>query len=103
MSEKIKCEGPKLSASQLPQGDILEAGTAAEFETGSWRSDKPVWNQQKCIQCMICWTACPDSSIAIKEGKVVGIDYMHCKGCGICSVECPVKPVKAILMEKEKK
>ncbi len=99
----MKCEGPKRSASELPKGDILDPGTAAEFETGSWRSEKPVWNSEKCIQCMFCWVACPDASILIKDGKVAGIDYEHCKGCGICSSECPVKPVKAILMEKEKK
>jgi pyruvate ferredoxin oxidoreductase delta subunit len=103
MSEKTTREGTKLSASQLPQGDILECGTAESFETGSWRSEKPVWNKDTCINCMFCWMACPDSSIVVKEAKMTGIDYVHCKGCGICAVECPVKPVKAIIMEKEKK
>ena len=88
---------------ELPEGDILEPGTAEMFKTGSWRSEKPVWNKEKCINCLICWISCPDSSIMVKEGKMTGIDYDHCKGCGICSRECPVKPVKAILMEQEKK
>jgi pyruvate ferredoxin oxidoreductase delta subunit len=38
---------------------------------------------------MICWVFCPDSSILVKEEKMVGIDYDHCKGCGICAHECP--------------
>jgi pyruvate ferredoxin oxidoreductase delta subunit len=88
---------------ELPEGDILDPGTAEKFKTGSWRSEKPVWSKEKCINCLICWISCPDSSIIVKDGKMTGIDYDHCKGCGICSRECPVKPVKAILMEAEKK
>jgi pyruvate ferredoxin oxidoreductase delta subunit len=34
--------------------------------------------------------ACPDSSIMLnEEGKVTGIDYDHCKGCGVCTNVCP--------------
>jgi pyruvate ferredoxin oxidoreductase delta subunit len=93
----------KLSAKELPLGDVLDAGTACQFITGGWRSERPVWNKEKCIQCMLCWVSCPDSSIEVTDGKVSGIDLEHCKGCGICAKECPVKPVKAILMEAEKK
>ena len=25
----------------------------------------------------------------VDDGKLVGIDYHHCKGCGICAQECP--------------
>ncbi|MFP4200641.1 MAG: 4Fe-4S binding protein [Clostridia bacterium] len=42
------------------------------------------------MQCRLCWIYCPDSAIMTNEdGEVVGIDYDHCKGCGICAVECP--------------
>jgi pyruvate ferredoxin oxidoreductase delta subunit len=44
--------------------------------------------------------ACPDSSVRLSEGKVTGIDYEHCKGCGICAFECPTDP-KAIEMKLE--
>jgi pyruvate ferredoxin oxidoreductase delta subunit len=40
---------------------------------------------------MICWVYCPDSAVIVKDGKVQGFDYDHCKGCGICAHECPVK------------
>lgn len=98
----MKCEARKLTAKELPVGDILEAGTAVEFQTGSWRSNRPVWDAKKCINCLACWISCPDSAIMLKDGKVTGINYDHCKGCGICAAECP-KKITAITMEVEKK
>jgi len=68
---------------------IPEAGNSELYETGSWRTFRPVIDFEKCIQCLYCFIYCPDSSIRLEEGKVVGIDYKHCKGCGICSSECP--------------
>lgn len=88
----------------LPEGDVLGAGTAAQFHTGGWRSERPIFCEANCIQCYLCWIVCPDSSVIIKDGKVTGFNYNHCKGCGICDHECPTKPGKrAITMEKEKK
>ena len=77
---------------ELPIGGIVERpGTALDFHTGDWRSRRPVWHEEKCIQCLLCWAFCPDSSILVKEGRVVGIDLSYCKGCGICARECPPK------------
>ncbi|MGQ9465172.1 MAG: 4Fe-4S binding protein [bacterium] len=87
---------------ELPIGLSLKSGTSQEFETGDWRSDKPVWDEKKCTHCLICWIYCPDSAIIIKDGKVQGIDYRYCKGCGICAEECPPK-IKAITMIREEK
>ncbi len=88
----------------LRHGDVLEAGTAEKFETGDWRSSRPIFHKDRCIDCKLCWAYCPDMAILLDENKkVCGIDYKHCKGCGICSFECPVKPDKAITMEKEVK
>ena len=86
----------KLGWKELPEGDILEAGTAKNFKTGDWRSMRAVFHPEKCIQCFICWVNCPDSSIIIKDGKVIGIDLDHCKGCGICAQECPQKAIKMV-------
>lgn len=101
----MKKEVPKQAGwKQLPEGDVLAAATAAEFKTGDWRSERPIFHSENCIQCFICWIVCPDSSVVIKDGKVTGFDYDHCKGCGICNHECPTKPEKrAITMEGEKK
>jgi pyruvate ferredoxin oxidoreductase delta subunit len=90
---------------EIPKGDILAAGTAEAFETGDWRSKKPKWHSELCIQCLQCWIHCPDTSITVDKAtsKMTGFDYKHCKGCGICAQICPVKPNKAITMENEEK
>jgi len=86
----------------LPIGGILkEAGSAEKYLSGDWRIERPIWNSEKCISCLVCWAYCPDSSIIVnEEGKMTGIDLDHCKGCGICAEECPPK-VKAIEMVPE--
>jgi pyruvate ferredoxin oxidoreductase delta subunit len=86
---------------EVPMGGVIaKGGTAFQYPTGDWRNIRPVHDRKLCINCMRCWLYCPDASIQVKEGKVVGIDYDHCKGCGICSTECPTKP-KAIKMFNE--
>ncbi len=83
---------------------ITEAGNAVEFKTGSWRSFKPVFIEENCIQCLFCWLYCPDNAIKVKDGKRAEFDYDYCKGCGICAVECPGKKGnKAIVMVEEGK
>ncbi len=83
-------------------GVIEEAGNAEQYETGSWSTFRPVFHPEICIHCLFCWVYCPDSAILVnEESKVIGIDYDHCKGCEICSVECPTKPEKAITIEKK--
>ncbi len=78
-------------------GKILQPGNAQEYETGQWRTFKPIRDKEKCTNCMICWIYCPDSAIIPENGKIKEIDYNHCKGCGICAQVCPVKCIK---MEK---
>ena len=74
-----------------PGGVVRDAGNSVTYETGTWRSMRPVRDLDQCTQCLICWIMCPDSAITIEDGKVAGFDYELCKGCGICAEECPVK------------
>ncbi|MFX0002373.1 MAG: 4Fe-4S binding protein [Candidatus Hodarchaeota archaeon] len=78
---------------------IGEAG-----ETGTWSSKKPVIDLNICIpvksgkySCFNCWLYCPEA--VVKRTIPPEIDLVHCKGCGICMEECPVK---AITMEEVK-
>ncbi len=88
---------------KIPEGGLItEAGNARTYNTGSWRSECPVRDEEKCVHCLICWAYCPDSSIIVEEGKVKGIDLDHCKGCGICAKECP-KNVITMVPESEMK
>lgn len=89
----------------LPPGSVVtEPGSAARFKTGSWRTFKPVWIPEHCIQCLFCWMYCPDMAIKVKDGKREAFDYEYCKGCGICARECPGKKGhKAIVMGEEGK
>ena len=72
----------------FPKGLICNAGTSREYITGGWRPMRPVWDADKCTSCMMCWVVCPDSSIQVQDGTMTGIDYDHCKGCGVCVHEC---------------
>jgi pyruvate ferredoxin oxidoreductase delta subunit len=77
-------------------GLITEPGNAEKYYTGGWRINKPLWSEEKCIQCLLCWAYCPDSAINVKDGIVYGVDYDHCKGCGICVNQCPVHALEMI-------
>ena len=80
---------------QIPIGGlILDAGNSKEYLTGDWRTFRPVHIKSKCIDCMICWINCPDSSVISKNGKFKEFDYDHCKGCGICANQCPTKAIE---------
>jgi pyruvate ferredoxin oxidoreductase delta subunit len=77
-----------------------------------WRVERPIFNEDHCINCFFCWIYCPDTSILarakevekkgekVMEQSMVGIDYVHCKGCGVCSNVCPTNP-KSLLMVDE--
>lgn len=87
----------------LPIGGlILEPGTARGYKTGSFRSKRPIWDKKKCISCLNCWIYCPDSSIIVENGKMAGINFDYCKGCGICASVCP-ENISSIKMEDEKR
>ena len=84
-----------------PGGTIYNAGNAKEFKTGDWRSMKPVFHEELCKQCGLCFPVCPDDSIPVGEDqKRRDFNFDYCKGCGVCAQVCPFG---AITMEEEGK
>lgn len=64
-------------------------------KTGTWRTFKPDYDQEKCNMCLFCWFYCPDGCIDRHEEKME-IDYDYCKGCGICANECPKEAIEMV-------
>jgi 2-oxoacid:acceptor oxidoreductase delta subunit (pyruvate/2-ketoisovalerate family) len=77
-------------------GKIVDAGNALEYETGSWRAEGPVVDQEECINCLQCWVYCPDCAIDVKDEEMVGFHLKYCKGCGICAQICPVQAITMV-------
>lgn len=90
----------RISWQKITPAGTVDAGSAKQFKTGDWRTERPVLLEEKCRQCLLCVPVCPDTSIPVKDKKRLGFDMMHCKGCGICSEVCPFD---AIVMEPENK
>ena len=42
-----------------------------------------------CFGCDNCYGVCPDNAIIKLGGGQYEIDYDYCKGCGLCTAECP--------------
>ena len=83
---------------EMPIGGLVEkAGSSMDFKTGDWAVFRPVWNKEKCTQCMICPTLCPEDCIPVERCEKPmrkETDFTYCKGCGICANVCPVKCIE---------
>ncbi len=94
MALKAELINEKTAWQDLTEGlQIHEPATSKLFETGEWRTSTPVWEQEKCKQCLLCVPYCPDTCISVSEGKRGEFDYAHCKGCGICAKACPFNAI----------
>jgi len=67
---------------------IPEPGNAVVYHTGDWRTDRPVWNKERCIKCGICSLFCPEGCVRVDPEGFFEADLDYCKGCGICATEC---------------
>ena len=73
----------------------------------------PIFRPEKCINCALCDSTCPDMVFQFEKGIYKdremmvnkGLDYYHCKGCLRCVDVCPtgalVKGVEAEQIQKE--
>ena len=72
-----------------------DPGWSLDNKTGAWRTVRPVFDEEKCSDCGLCWLYCPEGCITRDTWE---INYEYCKGCGICAEECRHE---AITMERE--
>jgi pyruvate ferredoxin oxidoreductase delta subunit len=78
---------------------IPDPGSSRRNLTGGWRSERPIWDHERCVTCGVCDMFCPEA--AVKQGAdgwyAANLDY--CKGCGICRRECVTGAIKMIKEE----
>jgi len=87
-----------MSWKELQVAARTEGGSSELYDVSGWRTERPVIDEAKCINCLLCWVYCPEPAIIRHDGQKVTVDYTYCKGCGICEVECPME---AIVMVRE--
>lgn len=56
----------------------------------------PHYIREKCIDCGLCDSTCPDMVFQFKDGVNLGMDLYHCKGCLRCVEICPTAALVAV-------
>jgi pyruvate ferredoxin oxidoreductase delta subunit len=81
----------------LEIGAIIAApGSASQYESGTWRSQRPTYDFTRCIKCGLCALNCPDGCIGPNQDGNFEANLYYCKGCGICARECPTRVIKMV-------
>jgi pyruvate ferredoxin oxidoreductase delta subunit len=106
LADSIKAAKKLKNEEQVTWKDIevggisTNPGSACQLQTGDWRSRRPTYDFSKCTKCALCQIYCPEGCIEQKEDCYFVADMYYCKGCGICSKECPTKVI-TMIEEKE--
>ena len=96
MKQLVKSES-EVTWKNLEIGNIVvEPGSASQYETGGWRSQRPIIENSKCNSCGLCYIFCPEPAIDMETGGYPTVNLFYCKGCGICAAECPRKAITMI-------
>jgi len=69
-------------------GIVEEAGSASQYESGTWRSQRPIFDFNRCIKCGMCQLFCPEGCVEQNADGYFEANLFYCKGCGICAREC---------------
>jgi len=95
-----KPEG-ELAWKDLEIGSIItEPGNASQYQTGGWRTRRPVTDTNKCIKCGLCAIFCPEGCRGQRAEGHFDANLFYCKGCGICACECWTQAI-AMVEEEE--
>lgn len=97
---KDKKEYPEWGYKNAPIGGInTRAGSTVVSDVSPSRQGYiPVFIKERCINCGLCHSTCPDMVFQFSKGEYKGremminqgLDYYHCKGCLRCVDVCPV-------------
>ncbi len=79
---------------------VVEPGSASQYETGGWRSQRPIFDNSKCNKCGLCYIFCPDACLEQDMDEYFRVNLFYCKGCGICASECRRKAITIVEEEK---
>jgi len=79
---------------------LIGPGSFVENKTGTWRTFKPILDEENCNMCLICWFYCPEGCMK-REDERLKIIYDYCKGCGICEEVCPKDAIKMVRETEE--
>ena len=91
-----KQEG-ELTWKDLEVGNIvIEPGSARQYRTGDWRSERPIVDKNKCVKCGLCFIFCPEGCIEQDAEGYFTANLFYCKGCGICARECWPKAITMV-------
>ena len=107
-----KAEEPKWGYLTAPMGGINpDWGNSISTNLSHSRQGYiPLFIKEKCINCGLCFSACPDMVFQFVKGEYKGrsmmvnqgLDYEHCKGCLRCVDVCPVNAlVRGVEAEQE--
>jgi len=79
---------------------VTDPGSASQYQTGGWRTQRPVYDTDKCIKCGLCAIFCPDGCIGQNAEGYFEADLFYCKGCGICARECWTQAITMVEEEE---
>lgn len=114
-TEKNSCTEQELGYETAPIGGINpHIGNSVIADLSPSRQGYiPIFRPEKCINCALCDSTCPDMVFQFQKGIYKdkemmvnkGLDYYHCKGCLRCVAVCPtgalVKGIEAQNPHKE--
>jgi len=87
----------ELTWKDLEIGSIAtEPGSASQYKTGDWRSQRPTYDFDRSIKCGICQIFCPEGCVEQNPDGYFEANLFYCKGCGICARECWTKVITIV-------
>ena len=86
-----------------PQLDIVRRQTTFEEVLEGLTEENALFEARRCMscgncfECDNCYGVCPDNAVVkLGPGRKFRFNYDYCKGCGICTNECPCGAIEMV-------